>query len=62
MKGSNVEHIVDGIRLQYNLYELENIPEEYCLGNEDETRVNNNIEMLNFIILPYSNKFRIADN
>ena len=37
MYGSNSEAIVDRIRLQYSLYQLENIPEEY-LRKEEEVR------------------------
>ena len=62
MKGSNFEDIVDRTRLQYSIYQLENIPEEYYLRHEEDARDNNNIDMLNFIILPFNNKFRVAEN
>ena len=38
MYGSDSEEIVNGIRLQYSLYQLENIPEEYYLRKEAEVR------------------------
>ena len=62
MKGSNFEDIVDRTRLQYSIYQLENIPEEYYLRHEEDARDNNNTDMLNFIILPFNNKFRVAEN
>ena len=62
MKGSNFEDIVERTRLQYSIYQLENIPEEYYLRHEEDARDNNNIDMLNFIILPFNNKFRVAEN
>ena len=40
MYGSNPEEIVDRIRLQYSLYHLENIPEEYYLRKKIEVRGN----------------------
>ena len=62
MKGSNFEDIVDRTRLQYSIYQLENIPEEYYLRHEEDARDNNSTDMLNFIILLFNNKFRIANN
>ena len=38
MYGSNSKEIVDRIRLQYSLYQLENIPKEYYLRKEEEVR------------------------
>ena len=38
MYGSNSEEIVDRICLQYSLYQLENIPEEYYLRKKEEVR------------------------
>ena len=62
MKGSEFEDSADRTCLQYSLYHLENIPEaNYLRNEEEEARDNGNIKMLNFIILPFNYKFRIAD-